>query len=188
VKDVPEQQVIADVEREFKIWFEKYPVPLMVFAFDVHGNVIHLKEKSHGSDFRGFLDADQKIVSGWQSFSVKSIPAIYKSDEYRDKCYANVPYEDFSVRQARMKEEGRYEKIGAKILWWFYIFVILIIPFAWFIGEKFFDTIAAFTIVWVLCSFGYRIAKEFAWIKKSDADKKKREQQRTMEHYYYHCE
>ena len=110
------------------------------------------------------------------------------SDEYRDKSYASVPYEDFSARQARMKEEGRYEKIGAKILWWFYIFVVLIIPFAWFIGGLFFDTIAAFTIVWVLCSFIYRIAKEFDWIKESDVEKKKSEKQRTMEHYYYHCE
>ena len=182
-----ESQVVADIEYEFPIWYQRYPIPLMVSAFDPSGSLIHLKSKGDWTHYCGHPDTDNKCVSGWRHFPDSVISDFVKSEEYRESVYAAIPYETSEEVKKRVYKEYLQRAIAVRWLRYLYLFVVVIIPLAWLIGGLFCSIIAIFSTIWAFCSSGFRAMKAFGFIKESAIAQTKRDESSKKEHYFYHC-
>lgn len=184
INEVPEKQIIDDVEREFLTFIEKYPLPLMASAFDAKGDLINLESKGEWPHLCGHLNDSEKIVYGWKYFSEASIPSFQKEEDYRDKVYENIPFKTSEELKRKAIKEQKIQVLAIRI---FVLLLTIIIPLAWLIGGLLYSAIAFLSTLWAFSVLIFKTLKFWGIIKENKATQEKREKERRMAHHDYHC-
>lgn len=183
VASIAEQMV-----HEMAMWLDRFPVPVMVSAFDASDECILVHSDSSSSHLMGFVDPlTSKTVSHWGVLSEKALPVEQSTSEYLSKVYDEVPF--------RLKAEVRSgaEKEALQLRRGIRLFRIASI---FWVGIPLLIEVVSLGIGWIgyvlwtiSVSVGsYEFAKTIGWIGRSKRQIERDEEMRKMRHYAFHCE
>jgi len=173
------------MEQELDTWLKRYPVPVMVSAFDVKEELISVHGDSGKSHLTGYRDlSTDRIVRRWGLLKDSELPAGQVKADYLQNVYSDVPFRDqAAVREAARRESKNMVRAARAI-----IFFIVVVPVL--------IEISSLGVAWVgyllmaisIATGAYKAAKAFGWVKPTERDKAKAEEELKMRHYYWHCE
>lgn len=186
VKALPIPDVARAMESEIEHWGRRFPVPVMVTAFDDTGSVITLTPTMPADHAIGWIDKSDKVVIHWRLVKNDEIPGEPFTLDRLFATYPEVPREVQTAEDKRKHFEDtrrRNRTLVYVLIVWFGaipIAIALITQFVFWAG-------------WIatLISVGNgvrEIAKLKGWIKPSKRQKKKDEEERRMKHHHYWCE
>lgn len=184
VIDIDKNDAIKLMEKELMAWLVKYPIPLMVSAFDNKGDSINLNPIKPLNILTGFFDNDKNIRMYWESFNKDEIPDIVTNQEYIDKIYSNVPFKTSAELDDETQKKRKKIKFG-----WLIIFIWLV-PFAILFAilenyNNWISLIAMIFSIYLAIRKGLELTGK--WPKSKRAKDKEKEEQ-LKSHYYYHCQ
>jgi hypothetical protein len=182
-----------EVETKFKLelrhWIERYPVPVMAWAFDDQED--SLREPETG---RSWMVAWPGSTTNEIEYSLdyNELPSSPEHDETGAdwaKVYSDIPYETLEQMRERVKQEARERLPYVRLLRlalakWTFISIAgaLIIGF---FGPIWFSIIGLAYSIWKATSAA---AELMGWKKYSKSKAPRLEEERQIQHYVYHCE
>jgi hypothetical protein len=178
--------VAAAMERELTLWLQRYPVPLMVFAFDAEGGLYRLEGTRPSDHLMGYLDGTTgKPCMFWQPLSDKEIPGEVPSLESLLRIYTDVPYKTSAQLQHEAEVHARQIRIGR----WIVLAWVAVVPAVWIIlqllGPVWLGILASGYGLWQALVKALKLLGKW---KVSPRELKAREEERRMRHHHYHCE
>lgn len=179
-----ESDIIKDIEAEFKIWIEKFPIPIFAAAFNSNGELIDFTSQEN-SCLYGYKTRDGELI---YSYGNIEFPKDMQTESYFEEIYADIPYETSEEIAARVKREGRPMRIFIRLFNVAWVAVVFVIPLSWAIAGMFYNTIAFISTLGVFLMGAYKTLKYFNIIKKTKHEKNKDDIKIRKEHYFYHCE
>jgi hypothetical protein len=176
--------VVSAMEKELKYWIKRYPIPVMISAFDSNNDLINLKSIKPCDHLIGYSDYSSNIKSFWRLLKNDEFPnRSYNINELKS-IYYDVNYK--TIEEIKNENERKYKELRNGI---FIIFVWAIVVPAFIVIAGWTNPLIA-TIVMV-----YSLSKAFIaglkyWgkIPRSIKEEEDAEKERKMKHYYYHCE
>lgn len=184
----PPNDFFTYMENELRHWLSRYPVPIMVWAWDTKEQM--LNAPGHGDCLVGWIDQNTlEIFHSWNitdltTFLITAPPQPDWRTIYKDIAYktARQIKDTASSNIAVQRRQIRILKI-ILCLW------LAVIPAVWAIFETWGPKwLALLIFVYSIANAGKTGLKIWGLLKQSRQDKEKSEKQLRMEHYYYHCE
>lgn len=178
-------EVAQAMEREYEHWLKRYPVPVMVSAFDAKEVLIHPHGDLREHHLSGYRDLKTgQFVRRWGTFKENELPIEQVKPEYHQCIYRDVSFRE----QAAVREQSEREaRTNRRTVWTIVFFII---------GMPILIEILSLGISWLgyllsaisIAAGFHKAAKTLGWIKPSERDKKEADEELKMRHYYYHCE
>lgn len=178
--------VAAAMEMELKEWLQRYPLPLMVSAFDGKGDLYRLEGTRASDHLIGYLGAGvDSPAMFWRLLGDKEIPGDILDNDALLRLYADVPYKTSTQTRQEVAAYKRRIRIG-----WTIVFVwVAFVPAAWAILEWASPAwVGVLVLGYSLWQAGVKALKLLGKWKESPRDPKAREEERRMQHHHYHCE
>ncbi|WP_131781185.1 hypothetical protein [Legionella gresilensis] len=171
-----------DIEKEFYIWLEKYPIPQMVSAFNHSGDLIYLDD-TLCSSLSGFINLESReITAKWDLLKDDEFPDVQKTPQYQKNVYKDLPVTEFDPDKAKSMfiREAKLQKrliliYGISVILFPLIIEIIALGINW--------------LNWLIIISGwlialFKIGKFTGCIKPTEAELN----ELKKKHYYYHCE
>lgn len=176
------------MEAEAQSWTKRYAVPVMVFASDEKGDTVELSDSWKNNNLIAWKRQDGQLEQHWELLEDEALPADALSLDYLLQVYDDVPYrtgKEVREQADRNSEKRRKElRVGFAII---FLWAVAIPASVAIIGWA----NPVIGLIVTLYAFG-KAARQggllLGWIKPSSLEKKNREKERRMRHYYYHCE
>lgn len=178
-------RVAQAMEDEFEIWLKRYPVPVMVSAFDAKEDLIGVHGDAGESHLMGYRDSRTgEFVRRWGLLKENELPAEQTNAEHLQSAYRGVGFRDqTAVRKAAQRKTTSVIRAARAIIFFVVAVPVLIeiisLGVAW-LGH----VLSAISIT----AGAYKAGKAFGWLKPTKRGLAKAEELRRMEHYYWHCE
>jgi len=184
-EDVGLEQVSKAMEIEAITWLDRYPVPVMVSAFNDSGDLIHLdgiRPESHLMCF--YSIGTSAPVLHWGLLKNTEIPSDALQKDFLMHVYDGVGRKTSSDIRLEVEKTTRQLRIG-----WLIIFIwAVVVPAAVLILEFFSPQwVAVLVLIYSLSKAGIKALKMLGKWKKSAAELEKEEDERRMKHHHYHC-
>lgn len=169
-------------------WLKRFPVTVMVTAWDSKEDAIHIPSKNGESFLMGYVNLQTgKLVQKWGLLKNEEMPAGQNEPKYLEQVYKGVPFQlQEDVRQKAQSElvKWRTTVLTARFIILF-IFVIPVLIEIVGLGVAWLGhTLSGISITAGL----YKLVKHIGWIKPSKRQQEKDKEERRKEHYFYHCE
>lgn len=186
LKRVELAQVAEAMESEATTWHSRYPVPVMVSAFNEIGDSVRLSGVRSEHSLIAFTDSESgELRFHWRLLSDDEIPSQALDRQFLLKTYFDVGFRTQAQVNADAKSYAKNLRVGRLIvLLWFGVG-----PVAFLILEFFGPTWLATAV------FGIGLYKGLVTIqklrgkwRKSASELAKEEEERRMRHHHYHCE
>ena len=98
------EQVVRLMEDEIELWFFRYPLPIMVFAYDESGNSYSLENTRTSDQLMGFIDSNtNKLVKSWNTISNEYLIEI--EDDLLKKIYQGIPYQTIEQKISESRKD-----------------------------------------------------------------------------------
>ena len=176
--------VIANLERQARLWAERYPVPVMASAFDKYGDLISFDSEKNSSHLT-VIERDGRLESYWRLLEDTEFP-----EEVLDMKFLLSVYEDIGCRTQTEVTAAAYESFKPMRQ-----YKIVLLIWAVFIPALI-ATLEFFSPTWLAAiALSYSLWKAYQqWLlmtgrkKKTDTEITKEEEELKMRHHHYHCE
>ena len=179
-------EVSIAMESEALLWARRFPVPLMVTAFNNLDDPIELDGVRESRDLICFVrqDADNPELH-WGLVDEGVIPKDALNKEYLLQVYEGVQHKTSSELRALAIRKAKEMRIG-----WYVIFAwVVILPAVVLVLEFIAPTwIAVLVLLYGLSKALSKALKMMGKIKPSAAEQAKNEEEQRMRHHHYHCE
>jgi hypothetical protein len=180
--------VVELMQSELRRWLNRYPVPLMVSAFDSAGIIIPINEEQNTS-LVGWLNSAGEVKSTWNLSAADEYLRTLPPHPDWSVTYADIPFRTNSQIKSdadKYLQNVRRQAIVAKIIFALWLSVI---PATWaivqYVGPNW---LAASVLAYSLFKAWRAWLKVIGRTKPSKTEIAKAEKQQKMEHYFYHCE
>jgi hypothetical protein len=183
-------EVAESMRTELVRWLARYPVPIMVSAFDAAEDVIRPNSPSEDGFLVGWLDpATKEVESSWKLNELPSFLNDTSSIPDWRTIYKDIPFRTDAEVKASANvylKERRKQIIAVKVMLTIWLAVI---PATWaiiqYIGPEWLGFLVMFYTLWRV----WREWRKLMGLKKpTPREREKAEKERKMAHYYYHCE
>jgi len=180
--------VAVTMEKELASWLKRFPVPIMLTAWDRKEDAIRIPSGSGDSILMGYLDLKtSQVIQKWGLLLENELPEEQAEEKYLERVYKDVPFRLRKDVREKVEQEWKDTARGLKLFKVIFVFVVAVpvlieiisLGVPW-IGH----TLAAISISTGL----YKVAKRAGWINKSERQKKKDEEDLKHRHYIWHCE
>jgi hypothetical protein len=188
-KTVPDgEQVAEQMKQEMTLWLSRFPVPVIVSAFDAADNCLEVHADASNSQLIGFVDPlTSKVVIRWGTFSERELPADQSTPEYLANIYDKVPFRSKAQVRQQVEEKAAQFRRGLRLFR---------IASVFWVGIPLLIEIVSLGVNWIgyalwsiSVSIGlFKFAKVIGWIRPSQRQIATDEEMRKMKHYFYHCE
>ena len=186
--DLSQNERLALTRKELEIWLKRYPVPMMIFAYDKKENPLLLNNDT--TSLFAWINPDtNQIIQSWDSADQNRF--LEKHPNKRDwlEIYHDVSYrtpEEVKMSADACVKQRQKENSSLKIV----IFLwVVFIRTAWvaiqFLGPYWLAVATTIYALWKITKNGLLV---FGYKKHSATEKEKLEKEEKMKHYYYHCE
>jgi len=179
--------VVAEaMEVELTTWLKRYPVPLMVSAFDANGDLYQMEGVRSSDHLMGYLDAGaNKASMFWRTLTDEEIPGEPLANEFLLRVYEGVPFKTSAQTRQTADEEARKLRIG-----WMIVFAwAVVVPGIWAILEWAGPAcLGGMVLFCSLCKAGVKTLQLLGKWKYSPEELKRQEEERRKDHHHYHCE
>jgi hypothetical protein len=180
----PPEDIAKAMEAELIIWLKKYPIPVMVSAFDASGSLLYLDGARPCSHLTGFLHPETfDIVRDWRLHRDEELPKDALDKSYLEEIYADIPSRTKSEIREKVAEDAAKFRIG----WWVVFLWAGIVPAIIAILNWWSDWLG---VVALCYSLGQALKKALQILgkwPKSKAEIEKAEEELRMRHHHYHC-
>jgi len=171
------------MEQECALWLQRYPVPLMVTAFDDTGSVIGLKGYTDCDHLIGIIE-NGKALYHWKLLKNEELLSGPLRELNLLSVYGDLPFST--------KKERREKAISSAKSMGFGLFIIAM----WLVVAAVFWELVGFASRWIgYIVIAYSIYKAvvqalkmLGYIKRSKREKQKDAEELRMRHHHYHCE
>lgn len=178
--------VAAAMEREGVLWFSRFPLPVMVSAFDEFGDLLNfdgVRPENHV--FVLWIDENNAIEKRWNLLGNEELPAEALKLDVLLKIYADVPHKTNKQLRSATKTREKHLRVG----WYIVFFWVAVAPAAFLVLEFFGpEWLATLVFVYGLSQAIVNALKLLGRWKKSPSDISKEEEERRMRQHHYHCE
>jgi hypothetical protein len=186
IRDAPLLQVAEAMERELAAWLGRYPIAVMVSAFDPSGSVYDLETVRSWGHVLGYFDPITRSTRMvWGSVPNEQLPRRTFTPEYLEHVYSDIPHR--TAIEVRRAAEQHYRQVRLGIL------VIV----AWVVGGAVaVAVVELFSPLWLaiplfLFSLWKAYVKAMTLLGKRERTPKQiaaDEEALRMRHHHYHCE
>lgn len=178
------QRVVDDIEKEFDHWLERFPVPLMVSAWDFKGDGIEFPDIHTERFLSGYSDLAGSVVRTWGTFKDSDFPGETKSTEHRLSAYSELE----AITAAEIQQKADAHRRMIKVGWWMvFIWAVAIPSMLAILGFFNLFYVGAIALAYSL----YRAVRktlEMTGLKKRSRRLEEKEREDTdMRHHHYHC-
>jgi len=177
--------IIRAMEHELEVWLTRYPVPVMISAYDAKDDLISLSDEFGESHLMGYIESPAgTVIRRWGLLRNDELPSEQMDAEYLERAYKDVP---FQLREEVRENAIREARTTGRIIRIFVFFVVAVPVLIEIISlgvEWLGYLVSGISILIGL----YKTAKAMGWLKPSKRDKQKAEKKLKMQHYFYHCE
>ena len=169
-------------------WLDRFPVPVMVSAFNAADEFLEVHDESRKSHLMGYFDrATSKVVHRWAAFGESEFPKDQSTPIFIQQSIQTVPFRLKAAARREANEKAIQLRRGIRLFR---------IATVFWVGIPLMIDIISLGIDWIgyalwsiSVSIGlYEFARVLGWIKPSKHRLAKEEEMRKMRHYYYHCE
>lgn len=179
------EDIAATMEAELVIWLERYPVPIMVSAFDDTGSVISLKGHRPCSHLIGFIDTKTKnVVREWGLLTNDELPKDALDVSYLRRIYEGIP---FRTKQ-QLREEALKKAKRLRLGWWIVFAWAVAVPAGVAILEWWSDWLGVVVLIYSLYKAVEKALRLMGKWTKSKAEVQNEAEEARMRHHHYHCE
>jgi hypothetical protein len=179
------EAIARAMEKELKIWLARYPVPVMVSAFDAKDDLVRLSDEFGGSHLMGYIELQTgAVIRRWGLLKNDDLPPEQTGAEYLERVYEDVPFQLLEEVREKAIREARTTGRIIRIFVLFVVAVPVLIEIISLGVEWLGYLVSGVSILIGL----YKTAKAMGWLKPSKRDKQKAEKKLKMQHYFYHCE
>ena len=175
--------IVLAMEEEARVLLRKFPVPLMVSAFDIKEDLIDLTAIKSQNSLLGFIKENGDIFLSWEHVKDENIPDTALNKEYVDNLYSNFEYIEDSKYDSQKRERRRNIEKGFALLL-FIPFVITVIVESFLYFNNYFSLFAFIYILFIAVQKSLYFAGMWP---KSKKEKEQEKEERLKEHYYYYC-
>ena len=184
IEDVTKNDIVNAMEKELVDWLNRYPIPLLVSAYDNKGDLYNLSEIKSSNNLMGFFDQDGKICLHWRWLKSEEIPNIALNRDYLDNLYSNLVFRTY----AELDEDRRKRRQQIKLGWYIFFTWLVVIPVIIAILDYYSDLVSLVALIYSLYkAFQKGLELTSRW-PKSKRKKEQELEERLKNHYYYHCQ
>jgi hypothetical protein len=178
--------VVEDMEREALHWNTRFPIPLMVSAFDELGDLIRLDGIRDCNHLMAFRDSStEKLERHWRLMSDSELPTDGLNRDRLLRVYAGVSVKTESQIRHEALNKARRLRLG----WTIVVGWIALAPIGLLVIEFFGpEWLAAILFVYALWKATVKALKLLGKWKPSSAEVREQEEEQRRRHYFYHCE
>lgn len=179
------EYIAATMEAELDIWLERYPIPIMVSAFDDTGSGIDLSGYRPYDHLIGLIDTKtNQVVQHWRLLKNDELPRDALNVSYLRKIYAGVPFKTKQQLRAQAFEKGKQLRLG----WWIVFVWAVVVPASVAILEWWSDWLGLVVLVYSLYKAAEKSLRLLGKWPKSRTELQKEAEETRMRHHHYHCE
>lgn len=179
------EEIAASMEAELVIWLERYPIPIMVSAFDDTGGVIALDRHRPCSHVIGYIDRQtHKVVREWRLLTNDELPKDALDASYLRKIYSSVPFKTKLQLRRQAQEKGKRLWLG----WWIVFIWAAVVPAGVAILEWWSDWLGFVVLIYSLYKAVEKALRLMGKWPQSKAEVQKEAEEARMGHHHYHCE
>lgn len=179
------EDIAATMEAELVIWLERYPIPIMVTAFDDAGSVIDLRAHRPCNNLIGFIDSKtKKVVREWRLLTNDELPKDALDISFLRKIYKGIPFKTKQqLRKAALMNSKRL-RLG----WWIVFAWAVVVPAGIAILEWWSDWLGVVVLGYSLFKAIEKALRLMGRWPKSKVEVQKETEEARMRHHHYHCE
>jgi len=177
-------KIVQAMETELRGWLRRYPIPLMVSAFDAAGSLIHLEPIKDCNFLMGFVPKGQVTASlNWRLLKDEELPddALYRN--YLKTLYSDIP---FRTNRDIERECKKHTRMVLSIKWLVF-FATIVVPLLVIILPEISRPIAVIVLVYGILKIVVKFLKQTGKIKKSARQVEREKEKLEMQHHHYHC-
>lgn len=174
------------MEAEVRAWIERYPVPVMAFAFDARGDVQDISPERPCDSVIGFKDKlTGQICLNWELLPDDRIPYDALNVQWLKKVYCDIPLQAQPDLHHSVKALATQVRISKLIvLCW-----VAVLPAAWavleYAGPQW---LGAVVMSYAIGKAATKALTITGRRKKSPREIEEEELEQRKRHYFYHCE
>jgi len=178
-------EIAESMEAELAIWLERYPIPIMVSAFDDSGDVLRL-ENSRGCDHLvGYIDKQtHKVAREWRLLANEDLPRDALDTSYLREIYSQIPYKT----KQQLREEGQQKAKHLRLGWWIVFVWAVVVPAGVAILEWWSDWLGVVVLLYSVYKAVEKALRLMGKWPKSKVEIQKEAEEARMRHHHYHCE
>jgi hypothetical protein len=187
-----DEAVAAAMEREADLWLHRYPIPIMVAAFDDTGDLRDLAGTRPSSHLMTYIDVSTgQHRRSWSPPSDDEIPHEELDDATLLRVYSQIPVTRTTEadREGEFRVFARRVRTGRRLVITWLIIWLAVIPAALAIlewaGPKWLGVVV---LVYALFKALKQALKLLDIWKPSSAELEAQEKTQRMQHYYDECE
>lgn len=183
---LPHQNIINVMEEEAVTWLKRYPVAIMIFAYDDAGDSVYLKDLKPENYLICFYNSSKtNIEFHWRLLKDEELPEDALDVEYLLQMYKTLDRKTSADLKLEAELNAKKLRLGFNVI----IFITVILPGIVLVLEFFSPQwVAALVLVYGLCNALIQWLKITGKWKKSAKELAKDAEDLRIRHHHYHCE
>jgi hypothetical protein len=172
------------METEARTWLNRYPIPVMVSAFSVEGDVISLDSArgcNHLIAWDQYPHAEPFLA--WRLVPNEELPDIALDRDFLQTLFRSVPHKSSSEIA---EEAARYMRSSRLGRWLIFVWAV-VVPAGVAVLEWWSDLLGLVVVIYALCKAAVAFLRLRGRLPKSDAQRLKETEELQMQHHHYHC-
>lgn len=181
----PLEEIAESMEAELVIWLERYPLPIMVSAFDDSGDLVRVEKLRGCNHLIGYINGQtHKVIREWRLLANEELPRDALDTSYLRKIYSGIPFKTKQQLREEGQEQGKHLRVG----WWIVFAWAVIVPAGAAILEWWSDWLGLVVLLYSLYKAVEKALQLTGKWPKSKVGIKKEAEEARMRHHHYHCE
>lgn len=177
--------VASVMEKEACEWLARYPVPLMVTAFTIEGDVMPLEDIRPIDHLIAWSNpSDTKPILRWKLVSDSELPDIALNRNFLKELFAHVPSK--TGRELQLAADKRVAALRTG--WWLVFAWAVIVPLGIAVLEWWSDWLGIVVLVYAIFKAVVAALRLSGKLPESKRQIEKEKEDLKMRHHHYHCE
>jgi hypothetical protein len=182
--DEDKAKIVQAMESELRDWLGRYPIPLMVSAFDATGSLIHLDPVKDDNFLIGFVLKGQEAASlNWRPLKDQELPDDALNRDHLRKVYSDIPFRTNRDIERECKKHARMILTIKR----FVFFGTIVVPLLVIILPEISRPIALIVLVYSILKIVVKFLKQTGKLKKSPRQVEQEREELQMRHHHHHC-
>src|SRR6056297_937356 len=181
-------EVRSCMESEAQYLVHRYPIPVMVTAFDKKGDEIEIDSSLIYNCLVVWMSSEKKFVKKWGLIKDEELPDDALSPEYLLKTYHNIDYKTEQKIHKEVDAKWKRKSHELKVFWGMIFLWAVVIPGSVALLGWSNPIIGVVVTVYAFGKAAWKGGQLLGWIKPTIREQDKKDKERRMDYYFYHCE
>ncbi|HVL77318.1 MAG TPA: hypothetical protein VM406_14995 [Noviherbaspirillum sp.] len=185
-KEVDLQEAAKKIEEEARMWFCRYPVPLVACAVGEGDDALDV---SGGEGKRDLLvsSVSGEVVFEWGRLGEFKMPPFSPDPQTLLRAYSSLPHSTLAQRKARTRTQALKQRAGIRLLLGILFVRRAVVPAVIALAFYLHPVLGFLGLLGALADAAVGGLRVLGYLPKSKRELAEEERRRRMEHHDYHC-